>query len=554
MNYAELNQFIESENNFSLYEKTVSNGVGDIPFIDNCSVKILEKGYIEDKEFLFKILCLIKYIYSYWELTEKKYRLNKKFCMKGMFVLLFFDNANKLFDTEELINTCIDHIGGTFFSVNLIDLLSFDEKKKLKSKVKKSFKTKEYLQFDLKSFDKEFTDDKIKYYSKDDKSYILKMYKDLKNCNSDSNISRYLKTIFVVLFYDNEIRLEYPSILSILPQKYYIQILKKIFNKNKQKHTKLNIFIKNIYDNDKYLPLPGWASWFYNTGVDYAKIQTGSTEKIITCFLVPSLYYASLFFMLGYETEYIRRIIKTHSIDKKKYFLKMKESWINQQMLLLEGEKWKKCIYKGSSEEGLKVEVPGRNKYTKILFENNILSLFKPDYTDSGIPENQIGKKEEAKRILEEYYRKNINEIFHFFSAENKKFLIYGNKSSLKKQVEKLKLNYLKENNENIKFSFDNILRFKNYHDQFGRWEIKNNSSDFFNSEIAIYDGSISFIKNINKNKSKKQVVFLDFTETQLSDAIDIVGDMFEDSIDKEGDKNNFSAPPASIEVLSFKV
>ncbi len=564
---------IIKENGIKKYENLVSSGIDN--FILNSSEKILKLQDNISNDTLKNLLYLLKYIYQKWSDPQKTSRINKQQCMKVLFVALLTDKEKS--EWCQLVNETVKKISENWeLSPRGYPFLKDEEINRIVSLY--HAKTRKDAQLAC-LFDNTRKDDIFHFVPKRICNDFKKIYNNtIKNYNPliSTDDTEYIKSIFIAI-HEKDFAKEFPAILKILPLQFcLIELHKKleqiprlqddstaeciVSEKNITLQYEKKLFFKN-QKSGNYEPVPQWAEWFFLAGQKLAATTADFSGHVVLGFSLPTTAYASLFFLLGYETWNSEEKMKQGKANTK-YFQEISACKEGEALLIMENYHWKRCWFKGVERIGkdqcIKVDVPGATKKKHINYvpESNIAKLRKAVDPERDIAENQIGFKTTGIDSLANYYKKNENKILQLLIQEQVSYLLLGNISLIKKQIDHEKL-YIQLNEEYKEISFQHILRFNNFMTDFdlpkgvivssqGFIDIHSNSM-----KMVLYDGSAAFINHQQTIPGNIEVIFLDRTDPQFSNAC---GELMPRYIDREKDIHLFDHQlPDSVELIAFK-
>lgn len=572
----ELDRFI-NEYGVSKYENIIVSGLDN--FILLCSEKILKLQGNLSNESLYNLLYLLKYLCQNWSGTIKKIRINKQRCMKVLFVVLFTEK--KIPDWKLLVAETVNKIAEDWeISPDDYPFLTNEEISRILSLFNAKM-DKDYNEIKSVAFMHDRTDKKNIFYFIPDKmrNNFIEIYRKVNTYPESFKIKKYIeyiKAIFTVIR-EQDVTKEFPAILKILPLQFCLmQLHQKLAQISKlhdelpakcivsEKDITLQYEKKLFFKNQKfanYQPVPQWAEWFFLAGQKVAATGVDSSDNIRIGFSLPTRAYAALFFLLGYETWYSEYKIQKQT-GNRLYFDQLSKCINNEPLLILDNNRWKRCWFKGidtvQGERCIKVEVPGAVKKQHINYipENNISRLRKAVDPDREVAHNQTGFKMTGINSLVAYYNKNEHEILDLLIQGEISFLLFGNASAIKEEIENGKL-YVLLNEKYTEISFQHILRFENFMSEFdlpkgvilsSQESIDSHSNS---KNMVLYDGSLAFINRQQFISGNIEVVFLDRTDPQFSSAC---GELMTRYIDREEDINLFDHQiPDSVELVVFK-
>lgn len=568
---------IINECGVSKYENIVMSGLDN--FILNCSEKILELQDNLSNDTLNKVLYLLVYLYKNWSNSIKKSRINKQRCIKVLFVVLL--TGKKIPEWKLLVTKTVNKIAEDWkIAPDDYPFLTNEEVGRIVSlfnaKMDKDYNEIESVAFMFDRTDK----NNVFYFIPDEiRNDFIEIYRKINSYPESlkrKHDAEYIKAIFTVIR-EQDVTKEFPAILKRLPLQFCLmQLHKKLTQISKlqdegsagcivsEKNITLQYEKRLFFKTQKfenYQPIPQWAEWFFLAGQKLAAAALDSSEHIIIGFSLPTRAYAVLFFLLGYET-WSSEDRMQQEIKNTKYFDKLSKCQKDEALLILENYHWMRCWFKGlemiGGDQYIKVEVPGakNRKHINYVPKNNIAKLRKAVDPERKIATNQTGFKMTGIDSLVYYYKKNENEIIKLLIQERMSYSLFGNVSSLKKEIDQEKL-YVLFNGEYKGISFQHILRFKNFMTDFdlpkGIILSNQESIDSYSNSInmVVYDGSLAFINHQQTISGNIEVIFLDRTDPQFSSAC---GEFMTRYSDRKEDINLFGHQiPDSVELVVFK-
>jgi len=322
---------------------------------------------------------------------------------------------------------------------------------------------------------------------------------------------------------------------------------------------KKTLFIQT--DTKGYNNIPTWAELFFVAGQRLALMAESTSDSLVVGFSLPSKSYAVLFFLLGYETWKAENAFNKQGREDKAYFEGLSKCTPDEALLILLNQRWKRCWFKGTEkvagEELIKVDVPGtgRNRHCKYISMQNIFTLRKAVDPEREVAANQIGFEMTGYETLLKYYNKGENEILRLQIKNKYSFIVIGNILSIQNEIKKGEI-FFNSDERATPLSFQDIIRFKNFMTDFDLYRgvvlstKESKEADCHTSDTVIYDGSLSYVNRQGDIQSKLEIVFLDRTEPQFSNAC---SELMTRYYDRNDELNLFDKVPASIEVIAFK-
>ena len=185
----------------------------------------------------------------------------------------------------------------------------------------------------------------------------------------------------------------------------------------------------------------------------------------------------------------------------------------------------------------------------------NIFTLRKAVDPEREVAANQIGFEMTGYETLLKYYNKGENEILRLQIKNKYSFIVIGNILSIQNEIKKGEI-FFNSDERATPLSFQDIIRFKNFMTDFDLYRgvvlstKESKEADCHTSDTVIYDGSLSYVNRQGDIQSKLEIVFLDRTEPQFSNAC---SELMTRYYDRNDELNLFDKVPASIEVIAFK-
>jgi len=557
---------------YTAFENSIFCGLDR--YLDRCSevIREKEKDLVENE--IHNLLYLMKFLWQHWPDTEKQLRINKQLCLKVLFIILL--SSKHVREWRQLLVESVKQVS-KYWGISPDDypFLSDQEKLKILNQVDNIFQEKDiHSKFSLIEFKKTMLPDAVFYYLSE-KVYnnFIESYRILCRYPKKNNITvRYLKAFFIAVKEHNIVK-NFPSILKTLPLYFCATEIRSLLSHISIEHTVSNIksiisdnksdftwgtklFVKGKKEDD-YELIPIWAEWFFIIG-QKAAMQVTTSRKMVIGFSLPTRAYAALFFLLGYETINAEKRMKENEKNNA-YFNYMSKCEHNEALLICENKRWKRCWFKGlineAGKEFIKVEVPGVNKYTDLISCSDIVKLRKAVAPEREVADRQIGFETSGIDSLINYYNKKKNEILKFLFKPEISYAVFGNISNLKNEIEHEKL-YLNSGGEYTEFSFQHILRFKNFMSEFDLYRgiiLSNQKSEElyqYTPQTVIYDGSLAYLNHQDDIKSGMEIVFLDCTEPQFSSAC---SELMARYCDRQNDVNLVDSIPSAVELVAFR-
>jgi len=570
-----LDQII-NECGLSRFEEVISSNIGH--FIEKCSLAIRNERNLYNETDLRNLLYVMKYLHENQSKTQKTFRLNKQMCIKVLFVILLnekqspnwkkiLEEGGKVIAESWTTGPC----DFPFLSVKqqdeimlLVDRISL--RKDLHTRFLLIKQNKENLEALFYFIQDEIYGEFIEIYEK------ICHYPD----RQEESVKQ-LEAIFVLIEEQNRdlnISKELPAILKSLPFRFcilkihrlYLQLatIKENVKTNYLYSTELEgsihkkaFFVKT--DVNDYECIPTWAEFFFVSGQRLAKVADATNDRLVIGFSLPSKYYAVLFLLLGYETWKAENTFNKHGEEEKAYFKELSKCTPDEALLILRKQRWRRCWFKGidkvAGEECIKVDVPGSKKYYSYVPIQKIFKLRKAVDPERTIAANQIGFEMTGYVTLLKYYNQKGNKILRYLNQKTPSFIVIGNIRSLQNEIKKAKI-FFNSDGDVTPLSFQDIIRFKNYMGVFdlprgvviSTKESEETGSHF--SDTVIYDGSLSYVNRQGDFQSNLEIVVLDRTDPQFSNACSALMARYYDRADE---LNLFNGIPASIEVVAFK-
>ena len=563
-----------AEFGYSKYENAIASGVND--FINSCSESICKEGNSLSDHYIHSLLYLLKYLHKFWPDLDKEVRLNKQLCLKTLFVILL--TGKQISECRYLLEQSVSQIANCWeVTPDEYPFLAKEEEGTVLSEVQ-AISERANVHAEFSSLNFERTDEKTIFNYCPDRIYdeLIEIYeKFCCNCGLEKNDERFPKAIFIAVrkqFIFNAL----PGILNILPlQLCIVEARRLLFQNPEDRETKcmnsLRLESNFIFTaghrllikrktTERYDSIPAWARWFFLAG---QKIAAGSTlcRNLIIGLSLPTRSYAVQFFLLGYETWKVKKIMADQN-ENSSYFNHLAECEENEALLIWENGHWLRCWFKGvgtiEEEKYIKVEVSGseRRQHLNLVVETNIAKLRKAVDSEREVAVNQTGFGMSGLDSLISYYNKTENDILKFLIKNESSYAVVGSKSTIKNELEKEKL-YLYQAGEYIEFSLQHILRFENLMTDYDlpRGKIlnsrpTNDDSSFNNYPVVIYDGSLAYLNRQGDIQSNVEIVLLDRTEPQFSSARN---ELMVRYYDRSVAVDLFDDVPVSIELIAFK-
>ena len=573
----QLDQII-NECGLSIYEEIIASRIGH--FVENCSLSIRKKGNALNSDELRELLYLLKYLYQHQSKSKKSFRLNKQLCIKVLFVILL--NEKQAPNWKQLLKQSVIIIAGNWaISPDEYPFLTEKQRDKIVCLVdvishREDIHTR-FLLLNIKKVKLETF-----FYFIQDEMYdeFIEIYETL--CRyperNEKNV-KYLKAIFIFITEQKKrqkISEVPPAILKSLLFHFCILEIHRLFyqlpafekkeNINCISSEKLDgsVYKKSLFiktDTRDYNNIPTWAELFFVSGQRLAIMAESTSDSLVVGFSLPSKAYAVLFFLLGYETWKVENAFNKQKGEEELYFKELSKCIPDEALLILLNQRWKRCWFKGigkvSGEDFIKVDVPGtgRNQHCKYISMQNIFTLRKAVDPEREVAANQIGFEMTGYANLLKYYNKKENKILQFLINKKPSFIVIGNILSIQNEIKKGEI-FFNSDATATKLSFQDIIRFKNFMTDFdlSRGVVQSTKESReaapHISDVVIYDGSLSYVNRQGDIQSKLEIVFLDRTEPQFSNAC---GELMARYCDREDELNLFDRVPASIEVIAFK-
>jgi len=317
-----------------------------------------------------------------------------------------------------------------------------------------------------------------------------------------------------------------------------------------------------VDNQEQYNIIPHWAESFVQTGKKAAAMIDDGCCNTVIGFSLPTRSYAMLFFLLGYESWHSEKEFMSVKHNHS-YFQKISESELDEALLLLDNKRWKRCWFKGTEiikgNHLVKVDVPGSEKagHTRYVSMPEIFTLRKAVDPEREVAANQTGFGMMGFESLCEHYNRKGHEVLQFLINGKLSYVVFGSKSIIEKEIKQMDLFCISDNGYK-KMPIQHILRFKNFMTDFDFFRGKIFSSkeyyelptDISKSPIVIYDSSLAYLNREGTIQSKMEIIFLDSTEPQFSNAC---SELMVRYYDRENDVKLFDKRPAAFEVIAFK-
>lgn len=558
----------------SRYENIATSGYDD--FFESCSESILKKGDDLKKNDLQNLLYLLKYLYQYWPVPEKKVRSNKQLCLKTLFVILL--TGKLISETRDLLEQGARQISDNWeITPNEYPFLAKEEKDKILSELKTISKQADvHAKFSSVKFEKMGPKSVFSYCPAQIYNEFILIYETFcRNYNLEKDDEKFLKAIFIAVN-EQHILKEVPGILKILPLHYCMLEARRLLPPNPvhQKTKGMNSSCCGIQNNiaitaghrllikekttKHYESIPKWSKWFFLAGQKIAAVSSSCYSLIIGLSL-PTKFYAALFLLLGYETWNAKKIMAAHN-GNESYFNHLAKCENNEALLILVNKHWKRCWFKSieiiNGEKYIKVDVPGTHQYFDFIPCSNIMTLRKAVDTERKVAANQTGFGMNGLDFLVSYYGKAEDDILKLLNQDKPLYAVIGSISTLKNEIEKEPL-YIYSNEEYIKFSCQDILRFKNFTSEFDfpRGIVFSSSKEseelsHHTFPVVVYDGSLAYLNRQGDLKNNVEIVLLDRSEPQFTSAC---SELMVRYSDRSEDVDLFDEVPATMELVAFK-
>ncbi len=549
-------------------------------FISSCSDSIQKRGCDLSNDDYRSLLYLMKFLCQNWSNPEKEPRQRTKLCLKMLFIILLTEKYRP--EWTQLLEQSVIQIAEHWkISREEYPFLREDEKNYIISLVDTISQQPEiHEKFSFLEIEKKCLKPEWCYFPANICNEFIESYKEVYGYQeTDNNDIRQLKAFFIAVQEAN-ITNTFTAIMKTLPIHFCIAEIRRLRLLTPADHKtdhmadflsgqvsdfvyRKKLFIKkNIEETVDYRPVPMWAEWLFLAGQKIA-MDSSLCGNGVVGFSLPTRSYAVLFFLLGYETWNAEKKMQDSNGDNS-YFKYLSECEQDEALLIWENQRWKRCWFKGietaAGEKCIKVNVPGAEakRHNDYIPESKIFKLRKAVDPERAIAANQIGFEMTGSDSLVCYYNKKEDNILRFLITEKISYAVVGNISALKKEITQETI-YCRSAGKYTEMSFQDIIRFKNFMTDFdlSRGMILSSLSNKENGDLAppllqtvIYDGSLAYLNRQQDIKNNMEIVFLDRTESQFSNARD---QLMERYSDREDDMSLFGKIPASAEVVAFK-
>lgn len=317
-----------------------------------------------------------------------------------------------------------------------------------------------------------------------------------------------------------------------------------------------------VENQENYTIIPQWAESFIQIGKKVAVMQDLGYCNIVIGFSVPTRIYAMLFFLLGYESWHSKKEFMNFKHNDS-YFQNISECEKDEALLFLENGRWKRCWFRGietiDDNKFVKVDVPGaaRARHIRYVSMPKILTLRKAVDPERKVAANQTGFGMMGFNTLVQYYNREEHEILQFLIEAKPSYVLFGNKTKIKKEIKQVDLFFISDNGH-MSIPIQHILRFKNFMSgfDFSRGNILSSKEygesdvDISKSPIVIYDNSLAYLDRVETFQNKTEIIFLDRTETQFSNAC---SELMTRYYDRKDDVQLLKKKHTIFEVIAFK-
>jgi len=464
-----------SKKDFTRFESVILNGYLD--FIKNCTIALNQYAEKFADNDLIALLYLLKYIFNSWALSDKETRTKKTICLRVLFLTLMTEKC--LDDWQIILQKTIDLINQSW-RIKLKDFpfLLQEEKEKISSEVSIIISEKKFLKnLPAIKFDDHLNSNSYPFILSETANKINDLYskfyhvpKELKN-NAEW---LYATAIFSGIL-EGKLTLNLQGALSCLPLAYLCEEVEKALNsiippitlQNKSSlssfkisdscYPKKKLFLKDAAG--ELQPLPFWAAWFCDAGAKVASISQ-KAKNLVVGFSLPTRAYASLFFLLGYET-WTAKQANNEPASYREYFDIIALCEKDCPLLILENERWKRCFFEGTeylnSDRLLRVKVQGteNKKHWRGIPENQIFKVRFAVDPARNVGNRQVGFSMKDLYFLMAYYEMSDQEVLKYLVTGNSSYAIVGAKSTIEIEIQNIKLFV-----GATEGSFQDILRF----------------------------------------------------------------------------------------------
>lgn len=557
------------------FENSITGGLDR--FITSCSEAIQQKWNersIEENQYL---LYLMKFLHCNWSNHAKGPRSRTKLCLNILFIFLLAEKSRV--EWKPLLKQSVNEIALNWsISQDKYPFLSDEEINTIKTRVDFiSNNVNLQIIFSSLHFEKIFSNPEWHYIPKTICYEFILLFKSVyDHPELNEEPVRRLKAFFVAISEEIFVK-DFLAILKILLLDYCITEIKKLMpqsfgylkancmvdflTENLPNSVYLKrLFVKNNKENTADLkPIPVWAEWFFLAGQKTAMVSPHCNKSVIA-FSLPTRSYAVLFFHLGYETWIAENRMLNHT-EINRYFDFISECKLNEALLIWDNMRWKRCWFQGietiAGSQCVKVDVPGAEERQHINYipKERIAKLRKAVDPNREIAANQIGFEMSGFDSIKEYYNQKEDVILNFLTCQEKQSVVVGNLLTLKREIDQEKL-FLYSKGKYFEISFQDIIRFKNFMTKFDLsrgliLSARNSDNCVVGScHTIIYDGALAYINRKGTIQKNLEILFLDRSEPQFSNARD---ELMSRYYDREENITLFEKYPPSVEMVAFK-